>query len=126
MVAHKINDPFGHDRNQVIILIQKRLKEMHRRENHTHNLNLRSFYESQEAILEEVLQMAHGKEDDATLMRIIDYCIQESLDNKKMTTSPGLKSYYSLRLRVLRGALRLVRALRHPKRWLRKKRNRTK
>ncbi len=125
MVTHKIIDPFEHDRNQVNILIQKRLKEMHRRENQAQDLNLRSFYESQEAILEEVLLMAHGKEDDATLMAIIDYCIQESLDNKKMTTSPGLKSYYSLRVRVLKGALRLVNALRHPKKWLRKKRNRT-
>lgn len=126
MVTHKVNDSFGRDRNEVKTLIRRRLKEIHHRESHTHDLSLRSFYESQEAILGEVVQMAQGQEDDATLLRIIDYCIQESLGYKRLSTSPGLKSYYTLRVRVLKGALRFIRALRHPHKWLRKKRSRLK
>ncbi len=123
MVTHKVNNSFERDRNEVKILIQKKLKEIHQCECHTHDRDLRSFYESQEAILKEVVQMAHGQEDDETLLRIIDYCIQESRGYKRLSTSPGLKSYYTLRVRVLKGALRLIHALRHPKKWLRRKRS---
>ncbi len=121
MVINKLKESPEPDNDKVKALIQKRLKEIHQRECHTLNVDLRSFYESQEAILEEVLLLAKGNGNDKSLIFIIDYCIEESQWYHKLSTNHGLKSYYSLRVRVLRSALRLIRAIKHPKKWLRRK-----
>jgi hypothetical protein len=107
-------------RLEVKSLILKRLGELQRHESHVHNPPLKSFYESQEAILEEVLSRAHGAEDDDTLLKIIDYCIRESRGYQRLSTDRGLKTFYGLKVRVLRGFRNLARRI-HPRRWIRKR-----
>lgn len=108
--------------HEVKSLILKRLDDLHRHESHIHNPPLKSFYESQEAILEDVLSRAQGAEDDKTLLQIIDYCIRESRGYQRLSTDRGLKSFYGLKVRVLRGFRLLARRI-HPRRWIRKKRD---
>jgi hypothetical protein len=91
-------------RKHVKTLLERRLRQLHREEARLHDSTLKSFYASQEAILEDVLRKANGQKDDETLLRIIDMSILEGRCFQKLTTDRGLKSLYGIKVRVLRAA----------------------
>jgi hypothetical protein len=122
MCAHHDDMAPKGDRRHVKALLEKRLVELHRQEAKLQDSPLKSYYASQEAILEDVLRRAKGHKDDETLIRIIDVTILESLCYQKISTDRGLKSFYGIKIRVLRAARVFVRRYLHPKRWVRRKR----
>lgn len=108
-------------RHHVKALLEKRLVELHRKEAKLQDSPLKLYYASQEAILEDVLRRARGHKDDETLIRIIDMSILESLCYQKISTDRGLKSFYGIKVRVLRAARLFVVRYLHPRRWVRRK-----
>ena len=121
MIIHRGEDGPRRDRRFVRTLLKKRLKELHHREAKLNDPALKSFYGSQEVILEDILKRAHGHEDDVTLVQIIDLCILESRCYQKLTTDRGLKSLYGIKVRVLRAARLLIGRYLHLKKWTRRK-----
>lgn len=109
------------DRRYVEEMLEKRLTELHRQEERLRDSPLKSYYASQEAILEDVLRRARGHKDDETLIRIIDMSILESLCYQKISTDRGLKSFYGIKVRVLRAARLFISRCLNPKKWTRRK-----
>jgi hypothetical protein len=120
MVTPKASSNHGHP-DGIRTLVLERLEILRRQEHRIGNLPLRDFYVCQESILEEVLRRAQDGLDDDSLVAWVDLCIRESLLFRKLTTDRGLKSFYGLRVRILRGFLALVRKRFSLKRWFRRR-----
>jgi hypothetical protein len=86
---------------------------------------LKQFYICQESILEEVLNRAHGHLDSQSLVDLVDLSIRESRVFDRLTTDKGLKSFHRMRIRVLRGFLRLVGSRISLRRWLHRRKARS-
>ena len=123
MVTPKASSNHGHP-DGIRTLVLERLEILRRQEHRIGNLPLRDFYVCQESILEEVLRRAQDGLDDDSLVAWVDLCIRESLLFRKLTTDRGLKSFYGLRVRILRGFLVLVRKRFNLRRWLRRRTSR--
>lgn len=110
------------ERKYVKTLLERRLRELHRHESRLHDTLLKSFYASQEAVLEEILSRAKGHADDETLIRLIDQSIQEGLCYQKLSTDRGMKSFYGIKVRVLRATRVFLGKYLRIKNWRRKTR----
>lgn len=108
MSAHHDDSVTRKNKSHVRVLLERRLGVLHRHESKLQDSPLKSYYASQEAILEEVLRRAGGHQDDETLIAIIDLCIFESRCYQRISTDRGLKSWYGIKVRVLRSAKVLI------------------
>jgi hypothetical protein len=121
MCAHYDDKAPKEDRRYVKALLEKRLADLHRRESRLQDSPLKSYYASQEAILEEVLRRARGHQDNDSLILIMDMCILESRGYQKLSTDRSLKTWYGIKVRVLRSARLFIGRYFHPRKWSRKK-----
>jgi hypothetical protein len=123
MVARRANSSHG-DHDKLRDLVRARVDALRRMEGRTGNLPLRDYYLCQEGILEEVLRRAQEGLNDESLVAWVDCCIRESRLYQGLTTDRGLKSFYGLRIRILRSFLVLARRRFNPRRWFRRRKPR--
>jgi hypothetical protein len=122
MLIYKDGEGTRPEKRYVKSLLERRLRELHRHESRLHGALLKSFYASQEAVLEEILHRARGHTDDETLILLIDQSIQEGLCYQKLSTDHGMKSLYGIKVRVLRATRVFLSKYLRVKNWSRKTR----
>lgn len=122
MLIDKDGEGTKTERRYVKSLLEKRLRELHRHESRRHDALFKSFYASQEAVLEEILHRAKGHSDNETLIHLIDQSIEEGLWYQKLSTDHGMKSLYGIKVRFLRATRVFLRKYLRIKNWPRKSR----
>ena len=109
-------------RKEINRIIARRLRALERQQTNHTSLLPESFQACQDDILEDVLERTNGCLDKDSVLQVIDVFILENKAFKRTYQDRSLKSFFTLRLRVLRVIKWLFVRYLNPKGWLRRRR----